>query len=94
MYFFLSLLTGVMVAVMIQFNGVLQAAVGGSTALLSIHICGLTGAVIFLASAGKRMKGNPSEKAPKIFLAAGMLGSLIVYLASVIFEKVLAFTNA
>ncbi len=87
MYFFLSVLTGGLVALMIQFNGVLQTAVGGSAALLSIHICGLSGALVLLITAYRRMKGDPSEKSPKIFLTAGMLGSLIVYLASVIFEK-------
>ncbi len=87
MYFFLSVLTGGLVALMIQFNGVLQTAVGGSAALLSIHICGLSGALLLLITAYRRMKGDSSEKSPKIFLTAGMLGSLIVYLASVIFEK-------
>ena len=68
MFFVLSLVTGFLVAFMIQLNGVLQDVVGGSAALLSIHLCGLTGSVLF-------------------FLAAGMLGTLVVYLASVIFSK-------
>lgn len=87
MYLTLSVFTGFMVALMIQFNGVLQGFVGGSTALLSIHLCGLLGAVVFLFSNRKRLGGDPEFEVPKFYLTAGMFGTLIVFLASVIFNK-------
>ena len=87
MFFVLSLVTGFLVAFMIQLNGVLQDVVGGSAALLSIHLCGLTGSVLFFLAARRRLQGDPVKKSPVIFLAAGMLGTLVVYLASVIFSK-------
>ncbi len=87
MYVILSIFTGLLVSVMIQLNGVLQMAVGGNRALLSIHIFGLAGALVFLAFTGRRMKGDPENKSPVFFLTAGMAGTLIVFLASVIFGK-------
>lgn len=87
MFLILSVFTGFLVAVMIQLNGQLQIASGGVLALLSIHLCGLGGALLLLMFTGKRSTGDPARKSPAIFLAAGMLGTLIVYLASVIFEK-------
>ena len=87
MFFVLSIVTGFLVAFMIQLNGILQETVGGSAALLSIHISGLIGSSVFLIFAYRKMRGNPEKKSPPACLAAGMLGTIIVYLASVIFEK-------
>ncbi len=87
MFFVLSVFTGLMVALMTQLNGVLQIALGGKAALLSIHLCGLAGALVFWFLARRKMTGDPAQKVPPVYLAAGMLGTLLVYLVNVVFEK-------
>lgn len=87
MYLALSIFTGITVALMIQLNGILQAVTGGPLALLSIHVCGLSGALVFFIFTRKRLTGDSGKKAPIYYLTAGMLGTLIVYLASVIFSR-------
>ena len=87
MYVLLSIISGFSVAFMIQMNGILQIAVGGTTALLLIHLSGLSGALFFLILMKNRMRGNPGEKSPALFLTAGMLGTLLVFLASAVYEK-------
>ncbi|MBI9104206.1 MAG: DMT family transporter [Spirochaetales bacterium] len=106
MFLFLSIFSGVMVALMIQFNGILQNATGGVAALLSIHISGLVG-ILFLslllkilpvkgfrnqiqaggATSGKYSLEDLKKKAPWYYLTAGMLGTAIVFLASVSYLK-------
>lgn len=87
MFLALSMFTGFMVALMIQFNGMLQGNVGGTVALMSIHICGFAGAILFFLFSRNKMQADLRQRSPWYCLGAGMLGTVIVYLASAVFEK-------
>ena len=87
MFLFLSIFTGFMVSLMIQLNGILQTAAGGVNALLTIHLSGLAGALLFFLLFRRRLPGDKSKHSPYFCLGAGAVGTLIVYLASVSFEK-------
>ncbi len=87
MFLALSIFTGFLVALMIQFNGLLQDAVGGINSLLFIHLAGLAGTCLLFPFIRKKLKGDPAEKTPLYYLTAGMIGSAIVFLASVSYLK-------
>ena len=83
----LSVFTGFLVALMIQFNGILQSATGGYVALLSIHLSGLAATMVLFPFFRKRFAGDKSQRAPWYCLGAGAVGTLIVYIPSLIFAK-------
>ncbi|MDC7225453.1 MAG: DMT family transporter [Spirochaetales bacterium] len=87
MFLILSIIAGFLISLMIQFNGVLQNAAGGTLALLVIHISGLAGTLVFMLAERGRLAGDSDKRPPVYFLAAGMLGALLVYFASVTFVK-------
>ncbi len=87
MHISFSIFIGLLVALMIQLNGSLQTAVGGISALLVIHICGLFSSMIFFLFFRKKFPGDKSRNSPKYCLITGMLGALIVYLANLIYLK-------
>ncbi len=98
----LSVLTGILVALMIRANGALQAAAGPLTALSIIHAAGIAGAALFQAGArtlgaGPRLGARPAghtagvdgtaSGAPRISLIAGILGIPIVYVTNEVFLR-------
>jgi len=87
MFLILSVFTGFMVALMIQFNGVLQETAGAINALLFIHLAGLSGSVILFFAFRNKLKGEKDAGTPLWYLTAGMVGTLIVFLSSVSFLK-------
>ncbi|MBI9108783.1 MAG: DMT family transporter [Spirochaetales bacterium] len=87
MFLILSIFTGAMVALMIQLNGVLQEAAGAVNALLFIHLAGMTASAILFMVFRNKLKGEPGAKTPLYYLTAGMVGTAIVFLASLSFQK-------
>jgi len=58
MYYFLSLLTGILISVMIAFNGGLTTQFGVYTATVIVHIVGLTFITIFAIAKRERLFSN------------------------------------
>ncbi|MDC7124924.1 MAG: DMT family transporter [Spirochaetales bacterium] len=87
MFIVLSVLSGFLVTIMINFNGLLQTAVGGTTALLCIHVCGLLGALLFFLITGRRLKGESSRKPAFYCLLAGTIGATATFFQSISFQK-------
>ncbi len=83
----LSIFTGMLVAVMIQLNGILQATAGSLNSLMLIHIFGLGASGLLFVIFRRRMLGDKSQPVPRVFLGAGAIGTIIVFLASVSFGK-------
>ena len=76
-----------MVALMIQLNGVLQDACGGVNSLLFIHLAGFTASAILFPFIRKKLPGDRNTGTPLYYLTAGMVGTAIVFLASLSFLK-------
>ena len=87
MFLIISIITGFLVALMIQVNGVLQDSIGGVNSLLSIHLAGIAGALLMFMVLRKKMKGSSDAGTPIYYLCAGMVGILIVYFSSVLFSE-------
>ncbi len=87
MFLILSVFTGFLVALMIQLNGILQETTGGISALLFIHISGLAASVLLTLFLGKGFNKGTKNTVPWYYLSAGMVGTAIVFLASLSFAK-------
>lgn len=85
MYKTLATLDGVLVALMVAFNGLLASRIGNEPALLAIHIVGFIGTIILLLASRKSlctMKGLPYY----LFIA-GALGIFNVLFNNLSFGK-------
>ena len=85
MYNFLSLLTGILITIMISFNGILSNYIGNYSSTFVIHLVGiLILSFIFLI---KKYKIKVSPNISLIFYSAGIIGVFTVLLNN------LSFTN-
>jgi transporter family-2 protein len=87
MFLALSVFTGFMVALMIQLNGVLQDVAGAVNSLLFIHVAGFTAVLLLFPIFRNKFKGDPDARTPIYYLTAGMVGTAIVFFASLSFQK-------
>lgn len=85
MYNFLSLLTGILITIMISFNGILSNYIGNYSSTFVIHLVGIIIlSFIFLI---KKYKIKVSPNISLIFYSAGIVGVFTVLLNN------LSFTN-
>ncbi|WP_066894992.1 DMT family transporter [Clostridium nigeriense] len=85
MYNFLSLLTGILITIMISFNGILSNYIGNYSSTFVIHLVGIIIlSFIFLI---KKYKIKVSPNISLIFYSAGIIGVFTVLLNN------LSFTN-
>lgn len=85
MYNFLSLLTGILITIMISFNGILSNYIGNYSSTFLIHLVGIIIlSFIFLI---KKYKIKVSPNISLIFYSAGIIGVFTVLLNN------LSFTN-
>lgn len=85
MFEFVAVINGVMIALMISFNGLLAQQVGNNESLIIIHLVGLIGtSIIFLIS---RNKLKSIKGLPKFLFLGGAIGIFNVTLNNVCFDK-------
>ena len=98
MYLVFSLFTGLLIALMVQVNGLLQGAAGVLPALLMIHGVGLVSSFLFLCGKKAFRKSEPSKRQPgqpapghRRFpfwgIIAGVLGVGVVFLNNEVFLR-------
>ena len=103
MYVFISLVTGLLIALMVQVNGLLRGAAGELPALVLIHAAGLAASgIYFLIKLITRKRGRPAgtgrpprpdrpavtlRRFPYWGLAAGVLGIGVVFLNNEVFAR-------
>lgn len=85
MYKSLSALAGVLVAIMIAFNGILSNSIGNNTATVLIHLVGLIG-VSFIILASRR-KMNIHNGIPLYLYSAGAIGVFTVIFTNISFIR-------
>ncbi|MCL2051192.1 MAG: DMT family transporter [Lachnospiraceae bacterium] len=85
MYYFLSLLTGVFIAIMILFNGDLAAQYGLHTSTIIIHVAGL---IVILAILLIRHDKISLPKVPWYFYSGGAIGILTVVFTNYAFAHI------
>ena len=85
MYYFFSLLTGVLIAIMIYYNGELAGQHGLHTSTIIIHVAGLIviSSIIFI----KRLKVK-LEKIPWYFYTSGVIGIFTVVFTNYAFAYI------
>lgn len=80
-----AIINGILIAVMISFNGVLAKELGNNIALIIIHIVGLvTTSIVFIIS---RYKYNSIKGLPIYLLAGGAIGIFNVLLNNISFNR-------
>ena len=84
MYSFLSLFTGVLITIMISFNGILSSYVGNYTSTLIIHIIGFI--ILTLVLLFKKYKIKLSKNIPIILYSAGVIGVFTVLFNTISFS--------
>ena len=77
-YYSYSIIIGMLISVMITFNGVLSSDLGNSQAIFFIHIIGITTILTFMFL--KKIKWNSIKNVPKYLLMPGMIGVVMVTL--------------
>jgi bacterial/archaeal transporter family-2 protein len=98
MYLVFSLFTGLLIALMVQVNGLLQGAVGVLPALLMIHGVGLVSSLLFLCGKKAFRKTEPAGKQPEHpapghgrfpswGIITGVLGVGVVFLNNEVFLR-------
>lgn len=91
MYTVFSLMTGLLIALMVQVNGLLRGAAGELPALVLIHAAGLAASgIYFLIKLITRKRGRPAvtlRRFPYWGLAAGVLGIGVVFLNNEVFAR-------
>ncbi len=88
MYIALSLACGALVALMVQFNGLIQMSLGSLSALVVVHVVGLFAALLYwwlAPSAGDQ--DFEASRAPWWFLSAGILGIGVVLLNMLVYAE-------
>lgn len=86
MYYFLSVLAGLFIAVMVMINGKLTGHYGPYSATVIIHIVGLAFSLILLAA--KRQKILPAKKLPFHLYLGGAVGLLTVVFNNISFGRI------
>lgn len=84
MYNFLSLFTGILITIMISFNGILSSYVGNYTSTLIIHIIGFI--ILTLVLLFKKYKIKLSKNIPIILYSAGVIGVFTVLFNTISFS--------
>lgn len=84
MYKLLSALAGILVAVMIAFNGILSNNIGNNSATVLIHLVGL--ACISFALIFGRRKINMPKNIPMYLYSAGAIGVFTVIFTNISFS--------
>lgn len=84
MYNFLSLFTGVLITIMISFNGILSSYVGNYTSTVIIHIIGFI--ILTLVLLFKKYKIKLSKNIPIILYSAGIIGVFTVLFNNISFS--------
>lgn len=84
MYNFLSLFTGVLITIMISFNGILSSYIGNYTSTLIIHIVGFI--ILTLILLFKKYKIELSKNIPIILYSAGVIGVFTVLFNTISFS--------
>lgn len=84
MYNFLALLSGVLITVMISFNGILSTNVGSYTSILIIHIVGFILLNILILT--KKIKIRFTRKIPLVLYSAGFIGIFTVLFNNISFS--------
>lgn len=91
----IALTTGVLVALMVNLNGILSRHLSGGADLFFVHLSGLTGALLLLLLVPRfRKRSRPQGPRSRrilpvepLFFTAGLLGILIVQLNNLCFEE-------
>lgn len=86
MYYFLSVLAGVFIAVMVMINGKLTAYYGVYSATAVIHLVGLLFVLVLLAA--KRERIRPDQKLPFHLYLGGAVGFLTVVFNNISFGRI------
>lgn len=86
MFNFLALLSGIVIAVMVVFNGDLTAVYGNYNATFIIHVVGVIFAFIFSKLRGKKLL--PRQKLPLWFYSAGAFGIFTTIFNNFSFGKI------
>ncbi|MCT4687227.1 DMT family transporter [Vallitalea sp.] len=85
MFEFVAVFNGVLIALMISFNGLLAQHIGNNKSLIIIHLVGLIGtSIIFLIS---RNKLKSTKGLPKYLFLGGAIGIFNVTMNNVCFDK-------
>ena len=77
-YYSYSIIIGMLISIMITFNGVLSSNLGNNQAIFFIHIIGITTILTFMFL--KKIKWNSIKNVPKYLLIPGMIGVVMVTL--------------
>lgn len=85
MYKFSAAFIGVLIAIMVAFNGVLDIEVGTYLATVIIHIVGLMTIILLLVL--KKQKFLIKEKLPTYLFSAGAMGVFVVSFNNICFNK-------
>lgn len=84
MYNFLSLFTGILITIMVSFNGILSQAIGNYSSSLIIHLSGFIILLIILLI--KKYKISFKKKLPIILYSAGIIGVFTVIFNNISFK--------
>lgn len=76
MNYFLSLLTGAFIAIMVSLNGTLSAQTGNYSSSVLIHLVGLIGIIVVMFFTKSKL--NNLKKAPIFLYVGGFVGILTV----------------
>lgn len=85
MYKMMATLDGILIALMVVFNGLLASRTGNSQSLIIIHVVGLLGTSLLLI--GSRNKLNSIKGIPFYLFIAGALGIFNVLFNNISFLK-------
>lgn len=85
MYKFSAIFIGVLIAIMVAFNGLLDNQVGTYLATLIIHVVGLITIIFILIF--KKEKFSIKEKLPRYLFSAGAIGVFVVSFNNICFNN-------
>lgn len=85
MYKFYAILIGVLITIMVTFNGILESHIGNYLAVLIIHIVGLTSISLILIM--KREKPVFKKGIPYYLYSGGAIGILLVLVNNICFSN-------
>ncbi|MBS5886885.1 DMT family transporter [Clostridium sp.] len=84
MYNFLSLFTGILITIMVSFNGVLSQAIGNYSSSLIIHLSGFI--ILLVIILLKKYKISFKKKLPIILYSAEVIGVFTVIFNNISFK--------
>lgn len=85
MYKFYAILIGILITIMVTFNGILESHIGNYLAVLIIHIVGLTSISLILIM--KREKPVFKKGIPYYLYSGGAIGILLVLVNNICFSN-------